>query len=156
MKNVYSRQERGILSNFRCGSLPLAIETSRYTVPKTPLHDRLNIVKTAQIRNGPGQNGPNPKRPSPKRPNFFGQNGPNFFFFIRNEFNLRIWAVYISKTPPYHPSYPPPPPIWFLFTDWPCFKSPIQNFLLPQIKKKRKMYYWFMWILKFKRPYWQL
>ena len=40
MKNVYSRQERRILSNFRCGSLPLAIETGRYTVSKTPLHDR--------------------------------------------------------------------------------------------------------------------
>ena len=70
------------------------------------------IVKTAQIRNGPGQNGPNPKRPSPKRPNFFGQNGPTFFF-IGNGFNLWIPGIYFSKTqlPP-----PPPPPIcWNYF-----------------------------------------
>ena len=62
------------------------------------------IVKTAQIRNGPGQNGPNPKRPSPKRPNFFGQNGPTFFF-IGNGFSLRISGINFSKT-----QYPKPPP----------------------------------------------
>ena len=49
VKNVYSRQERRILSNFRCGSLPLAIETGRYTVPKTPLHDRICQFCTANV-----------------------------------------------------------------------------------------------------------
>ena len=68
-----------------------------------PLCPRI-IVKTAQIRNGPGQNGPNPKRPNPKRPNFFGQNGPTFFFW-GNWFNLRISGIYFSKT-----QYPQPTP----------------------------------------------
>ena len=50
VKNVYSRQERRILSNFRCGSLPLGIETIRYTVPKKPpLHDRICQFCTANV-----------------------------------------------------------------------------------------------------------
>ena len=40
LKNVNDRQHRRILSNFRNGSLPLAIETGRYTKPKTLLNDR--------------------------------------------------------------------------------------------------------------------
>ena len=50
VKNVYSRQERRcFLSNFGCGSLPQAIETGRYTVPKTPLHDRICQFCTANV-----------------------------------------------------------------------------------------------------------
>ena len=40
LKNVNDRQHRRILSNFRSGSQPLAIETGRYTKPKTLLNDR--------------------------------------------------------------------------------------------------------------------
>lgn len=35
-----SRDQRRILSKFRCCNLPLAIETGRYTKPKTPLNER--------------------------------------------------------------------------------------------------------------------
>lgn len=41
VKTVKFRDHRRILSNFRCGSLPLAVETGRYTKPTTPLCDRL-------------------------------------------------------------------------------------------------------------------
>ena len=65
------------------------------------------IVKTAQIRNDPGQNGPNPKRPSPKRPNFFGQNGPTFFL---SEMGLICeFEVFIFQRP--SNPLPPPPPL---------------------------------------------
>ncbi|CAC5356414.1 unnamed protein product [Mytilus coruscus] len=40
LKNDNDRQHRRILSNFRSGCLPLAIETGRYTKPKTLLNDR--------------------------------------------------------------------------------------------------------------------
>ena len=40
VKNVFNRQHRRILSNFRSGCLPLAIETGRYTKPKVPLNQR--------------------------------------------------------------------------------------------------------------------
>ena len=68
-----------------------------------PFHWSLEgiIVKTAQIRNGPGQNGPNPKRP-----NFFSQNGPTFFF-IGNGFNLRSSGFFLQRPIP----QTPPPPI---------------------------------------------
>ena len=36
-----SRDQRRILSKFRACNLPLAIETGRYTRPKTPVNDRL-------------------------------------------------------------------------------------------------------------------
>ena len=36
-----SRYQRRILAKFRCGNLPLHVETGRYTKPKTPLSDRL-------------------------------------------------------------------------------------------------------------------
>ena len=36
-----SRDQRRILSKFRSCNLPLAIETGRYTKPKTPLNDRI-------------------------------------------------------------------------------------------------------------------
>ena len=38
-----SRDQRRVLSKFRCCNLPLAIETGRFTKPKTPLTDRLCI-----------------------------------------------------------------------------------------------------------------
>ena len=40
IKLVQDRECRRILSNFRCGSLPLAVETGRFTKPYTNLHDR--------------------------------------------------------------------------------------------------------------------
>ena len=40
VKNVFNRQHRRILSNFRSGCLPLAVETGRYTRPKIPLNER--------------------------------------------------------------------------------------------------------------------
>ena len=40
VKNVSNRQHRRVLSNFRSGCLPLAIETGRWTKPKTPLNER--------------------------------------------------------------------------------------------------------------------
>ena len=61
--------------------------------------------------NGPGQNGPNPKRPSPKRPNFFGQNGPTFFF---EEIGLICEFQEFIFQRPNTPS-PPPPPLFKLF-----------------------------------------
>ena len=36
-----SRDQRRILSKFRSCNLPLAIETGRYTRPKTPVNDRV-------------------------------------------------------------------------------------------------------------------
>ena len=41
VRTVKFRDQRRVLSNFRCGALPLAIETGRYTKPPTQLHDRL-------------------------------------------------------------------------------------------------------------------
>ena len=40
VKTVSNRQYRRVLSNFRSGCLPLAIETGRWTKPKTPLNER--------------------------------------------------------------------------------------------------------------------
>lgn len=41
VKLVKYRDQRRILANFRGGSLPLSIETGRYTRPKTPIDDRI-------------------------------------------------------------------------------------------------------------------
>ena len=38
---IISRHHRKCLAKFRCGNLKLNIETGRYTVPKTPLHERV-------------------------------------------------------------------------------------------------------------------
>ena len=43
VKNILNRQHRKNLANFRSGCLPLAIETGRYTRPKTPLEQRFCI-----------------------------------------------------------------------------------------------------------------
>ena len=54
VKSVKFRDYRRTLSNFRCGSLPLAIETGRYTKPVTPLNERIcqfcdgNTIETEQ------------------------------------------------------------------------------------------------------------
>ena len=40
VKNVFNRQHRIILSNFRSGCLSLAVETGRYMKPKVPLNQR--------------------------------------------------------------------------------------------------------------------
>ncbi|XP_071136614.1 uncharacterized protein [Mytilus edulis] len=55
VKTINFRDHRRILFlNFRCGSLPLAVETGRYTKPTTPLCDRLclfcnnNFIETEQ------------------------------------------------------------------------------------------------------------
>ena len=40
VKCVRNRGHRRILSKFRSGSLPLAVETGRYARPKIPLEDR--------------------------------------------------------------------------------------------------------------------
>ena len=49
LKNVHNRQYRRVLSNFRCGSLPLQIETGRYTKPKTPVDERLCKYCSANV-----------------------------------------------------------------------------------------------------------
>ena len=41
VKCSMSRDQRRILSKFRSCNLPLAIETGRYTRPKTPVNDRV-------------------------------------------------------------------------------------------------------------------
>ncbi|VDH92990.1 Hypothetical predicted protein [Mytilus galloprovincialis] len=54
VKSVKFRDYRRTLSNFRCDSLPLAIETGRYTKPVTPLNERIcqfcdeNTIETEQ------------------------------------------------------------------------------------------------------------
>ena len=45
VKTINFRDHRRILSNFRCGSLPLAVETGRYTKTTTPLCDRLSFLQ---------------------------------------------------------------------------------------------------------------
>ena len=44
-----SRKQRKILAKFRCGNLPLAIESGTYTKPKTPLNERLCIYCTNNV-----------------------------------------------------------------------------------------------------------
>lgn len=46
VKLVRNRQHRRVLSNFRSGCLPLAVETGRYTKPKIPLNERTCIYCT--------------------------------------------------------------------------------------------------------------
>lgn len=46
LKLVSNRQHRRVLSNYRSGCLPLAVETGRYTKPKVPLINRRCIYCT--------------------------------------------------------------------------------------------------------------
>ena len=50
VRTVKYRDHRRVLSKFRCGNLPLAIETGRYSKPPTPLSDRICQV-CAETRN---------------------------------------------------------------------------------------------------------
>lgn len=52
LTQLIPRHHRRVYSSFRCGSLPLRVETGRYSKPKTPLNDRLcQLCKNCDIEN---------------------------------------------------------------------------------------------------------
>ena len=44
VKNFLIRDHRRVLAMFRCGNLPLYIETGRYARPKIPLNERTKML----------------------------------------------------------------------------------------------------------------